>query len=103
MDAVEQPDPARSPEAVAEGERRRDERRPFRGPVRLVIEAQELDAQGTNLSENGTLVTAEGTLRVRVEFERDGKPVVAEGRLVRAQRLSAQQTGLAVEFDGPTG
>ncbi len=101
MESPEQPEPAAAGGAAAEDERRREQRLPFRQPVRLVIDAQSIESEGTNLSSNGLLVTARGELRVQVEFERNGRPCVARGRLVRAQRLKAGETGLAVEFDAP--
>ena len=78
---------------------RRDERRAVEAPVRMRIEAAELEGLSDNISAVGLMFFTEQPLRVVVEVEVDGQPRSFRGRLVRAQKMSAEATGYAIEFD----
>ena len=60
------------------------------------MQTSELTGMTENISGVGVLFFTQGSLRVQVELE-DG--MVRTGRLVRVQRLSLEDTGIAVEFD----
>ena len=82
-----------------EGNRRRAERRELHSSLRLSIDAQTLAGLTENVSEVGALFFSEESLRVTVEFEEDGQTRSFAGRLVRAQRMSEDRVGYAIEFD----
>ena len=85
--------------AVHIADQRRAARRPLEVPIRLRVLGEGLTGTTDNLSEVGVMFFAEEPLRVEVELEVDGKRVTYTGRLVRAQKMSATNTGFAVEFD----
>ena len=80
-------------------DRRTDKRRRSVGKVGLRIEASELEGEMDNTSPSGVLFFTAADLRVSVQFEEHGQPVVRSGRLVRAQRVRAGHVGWAIEFD----
>ena len=80
-------------------DRRTNKRRHSAGKVGLRIEAAELEGELDNISPNGVLFFTAADLRVRVQLEENGQPVVRSGRLVRAQRVRPGHVGWAIEFD----
>ena len=76
--------------------RRRAERYDHRAPLKLTMETSDLQGTTENVSGIGVLFFTEGSIRVSVEL--DGGEV-RQGRLVRVQRMSLENTGFAVEFD----
>jgi hypothetical protein len=84
-------------------ERRRDDRRPTRGAVRVSIETRELAGESENVSTSGVLFLSGDALRVVIEFADRGRTERRTGRLVRAQRMTDQTIGWAVEFDRDPG
>jgi|SoiMethySBSTD1v2_1073268.scaffolds.fasta_scaffold169129_2 hypothetical protein len=92
------PQDAPNPGATA-SDRRGDKRRRSSGKVELRIDATALEGELDNLSPSGVLFFTGADLRVSVTLEQDGKPVVRNGRLVRAQRVRAEHVGWAIEFD----
>lgn len=90
--------PENAPRAST-ADRRTDNRRSAQGSVRLWIDAAELGGEIDNVSKSGMLFFTSGELRVRVEYEEDGALRQRGARLVRVQRLRADHTGWAIEFD----
>jgi len=80
-------------------ERRAGKRRRSAGKVKLRIEASTLEGELDNISPNGVLFFTGADLRISVQFEENGQPVVRNGRLVRAQRVRPEHVGWAIEFD----
>jgi len=91
-------DPARDREAALD-DRRSRERKPSSAPLRVTLQEPAFEGVSDNLSEAGVFFTSEGRLRVRVELEVDGVRREYTGALVRVQRMSADSTGYAIEFD----
>jgi hypothetical protein len=84
---------------AAMGERRAEIREELSGKLELKIETSALAGVTENVSSIGVLFFTDGDLRVSVELEEDGVRKVKTGRLVRVQRMSLDNTGIAVEFD----
>lgn len=84
------------------GERRRGNRRESRGTVKVTVETRELGGELENASPSGVLFLSEDALRVVIEFTDGGTAEKRSGRLVRAQRMTGDTVGWAVEFDRPT-
>ncbi len=80
-------------------DRRVANRRSANGTVKLMLDATTLGGEIDNISKTGMLFFTEGELRLKVEFEENGKPTQRSGRLVRVQRMRADHTGWAIEFD----
>ena len=80
-------------------DRRRNRRQVTQGTVRLTVETPELVGRADNVSQTGVLFFSEGPMRVTVEIEEHGVKTRRAGRLVRAQRMSGENIGWAVEFD----
>jgi hypothetical protein len=95
-------DSARIPPAAL-GDRRAGERRPSSAPLRITLEHKSFEGVSDNLSEAGVFFTSPERLRVRVELEVDGVLREFRGALVRVQRMSAESTGYAIEFDREPG
>jgi len=87
------------PTSATAAERRGDKRRRTTGKIKLRIDAVTLEGELDNISPSGVLFFTGADLRVAVEIEENGQPVVRTGRLVRAQRVRAQHVGWAIEFD----
>lgn len=82
---------------VAEG--RRSPRRGLAGSVRMRFETAAIDGAGDNISQVGLLFFSDQAIRVVVEVEEDGEMNEYAGRLIRTERMSETNLGLAVEFD----
>ena len=91
-----QPSPA---ELLGNGDRRVVARREIHGAVTLEVLGAQLQTRAQNLSQSGLLVTLDAPLRVKLCWTEDGRVHERTGRLARLQRLSAEQSGLAIEFD----
>ena len=63
------------------------------------LETSSLIGQGDNISRAGLLFYSDEPLRVTVEVEQNGQARTFHGRLIRLQRISDANTGLAIEFD----
>jgi hypothetical protein len=91
--------PTPSDPSPSAGERRNQERRPSRAPLRVTLVQPIFEGLSDNLSDAGVFFTSPGRLAVRVEIEEDGVRRVRTGYLVRVQRMSADSTGYAIEFE----
>ena len=80
-------------------DRRNDKRQRSAGKVRLRVEASDLEGEMDNISPSGVLFFTAADLRVSVQLEENGQPIVRSGRLVRAQRVQPGHVGWAIEFD----
>jgi hypothetical protein len=85
--------------SVTAGDRRADKRRRSAGKIKLLIDAATLEGELDNISPSGVLFFTGAGLRVSVQIEEQGQPVVRTGRLVRAQRVRPDHVGWAIEFD----
>jgi len=93
MDRAEKP-------ATSLDERRAGERRPSSAPLRVRLETGAFVGVSDNLSEAGVFFTSGERLRVTVEIdEPGGGRRILSGHLVRVQRMSADSTGYAIEFE----
>ncbi|MBI1379895.1 MAG: hypothetical protein GC161_02260 [Planctomycetaceae bacterium] len=90
------PSPA---ELLGNGDRRVAPRREIPGPVTLEVLGALVETRAQNISPTGLLVTLGAPLRVKLSWTEDGRQHERTGRLARLQRLSADQSGLAIEFD----
>jgi hypothetical protein len=84
------------------GERRSSARTGPSLPLSITVENPTLSGRSDNLSAAGVFFFSSERLRVRVEYEEDGRRSARSGWLVRVQRMSAETTGFAIEFDRPT-
>lgn len=92
-------DPAEQP-ATSLDDRRLRERRPSSAPLRVRLETDAIEGVSDNLSEAGVFFTSGERLRVTVEIDDPGGGRrVLSGHLVRVQRMSADSTGYAIEFE----
>ena len=80
-------------------DRRKHERAPSQARVWVRLDTRELTGEAVNLSQGGALFFSHGDLCVTIEFEEQGRRERRSGRLVRAQRMSGDEIGWAVEFD----
>ncbi len=80
-------------------ERRSVARDSSSSPIRIHFEDTGFEGRSDNLSEAGVFFFSSARLRVSVTIERGGKSERRHGTLVRVQRMSADTTGYAVEFD----
>lgn len=81
------------------GERRASARAGPSLPLSITVENPSLLGRADNLSEAGVFFFSGERLRVRVEYEEDGRRLARPGWLVRVQRMSEETTGYAIEFD----
>ena len=81
------------------GERRASARASPSLPLSITVENPSLLGRADNLSEAGVFFFSGERLRVRVEYEEDGRRLARPGWLVRVQRMSEETTGYAIEFD----
>lgn len=89
-----------TPQAGA-AERRTAPRRAASAPAEVALEVTSLDGVVQSLSDSGLLLVSGASLRVRVRWSEQGVVHERTGRLARVQRLSAADTGFAIEFDEP--
>ncbi|NOT30755.1 MAG: hypothetical protein HOP15_09945 [Planctomycetes bacterium] len=86
-------------ENVGTADQRRTDRKALDAAVTMRIETNALVGQSDNLSRAGILLYAEQPIRVTVEVSEPSGVRTYHGRLIRLQRISDTNTGLAVEFD----
>lgn len=67
--------------------------------MRLTIDAAVLSGEVDNVSKSGMLLFTGNDLRVHVEYQEEGVTRQRSARLVRVQRMRADHTGWAIEFD----
>jgi len=78
---------------------RRADRRALEAPVRMRIDSDALEGMSDNVSSAGIMFFTEEPIRVTVEVCEPDGPRTYRGRIVRLQRMSESNTGLAIEFD----
>ncbi len=88
-----------STDDATHNENRSDPRQPHRAEVLLRPSDQTIAGHSENVSKEGIMFYSRGDLRVSVEFEGPGGPQKRTGRIVRVNRVSAEETGMAVELD----
>lgn len=80
-------------------DRRRSRRVESDVDVRMTVAAAELRGRAENVSASGVLFLTDASLRVTVEIGEGAARRVRTGKLVRAQRISGENVGWAIEFD----
>jgi hypothetical protein len=80
-------------------DRRAKERRASSAAVRLIVEGQEVPGRADDISHSGILFFTDHALRVTIEIESPSGVTRRTGRLVRAQVMSPERIGWAVEFE----
>ena len=90
---------AEEPPSTELDEHRGSPRSDLSAPVRVHIEATVLEGQSENVSSAGILVFTDQPLEVTIEIDADEGNETRRGRLVRVQRMTETNTGLAIEFD----
>jgi len=88
-----------SDKASQTADMRKHDRVPEVGSLSMFSEEQRLQGQISNVSEGGVMFLSGESLRITVEIEREGTRSIRSGRLVRVQRMNADDTAYAVEFD----
>jgi hypothetical protein len=81
------------------GNRRLGERMPSAAPLKITFVQPSFAGVCDNLSEGGVFFASADRLQVVVELEIDGVRREFRGALVRVQRMSAESTGYAIEFE----
>ena len=89
-------EPVRQP---AVSDRRGGERISVAAPLTITFVQPSFTGVSDNASEGGVFFTSSERLRVVVELEVDGVRCQFPGSLVRVQRMSAESTGYAIEFE----
>ena len=80
-------------------DQRRQTRDSVETQVTLRLETDAVEGVSDNLSEAGIMFFTDEPLRCTVEVKTEDGSRSFGGRIVRVQRMSEENTGLAVEFD----
>jgi len=80
-------------------EQRRTPRKAVETRVTLHLDADPIEGMSDNLSRAGIMLFTDEPIRCSVDVQEEGATRRFEGRIVRLQRMSESNTGLAVEFD----
>jgi hypothetical protein len=86
-------------DSTGTADQRRTHRKAIEAPVTLHLETETLVGQSDNISRAGLLLYSDQPIRVRVELADENGTRTYRGRLIRLQRISESNVGLAVEFD----
>jgi hypothetical protein len=86
-------------DSVGTTDQRRTDRRALEAGVTMRFETSQLVGQSDNISRAGILFYSDQPVRVTIELSDPSGPRTYHGRLIRLQRMSESNTGLAVEFD----
>lgn len=86
-------------DSVGTTDQRRTDRRALEAGVTMRLETSQLMGQSDNISRAGILFYSDQPVRVTIELSDPSGPRIYRGRLIRLQRMSESNTGLAVEFD----
>lgn len=84
-----------SKKETSTSDRRASERRPVAAPVGIMMAAGSLEGETINISQNGALVRATGSISILLTYE--GKEF--RGRLVRATPIDSDTTAYAIQLD----
>lgn len=87
-----------TPAPPPDGDRRRKPRRDSDLLLEVRLDPKALAGRAENVSSGGVFFFVHEPVQVTVTFLEDGQRKSHVGRLVRAERLSAETTGFAVEF-----
>ena len=79
--------------------RRRHSRRESEVGITVNIDTDQFAGLTQNVSQAGVFFFSNDSLRVTVELEQDGATIRRHGQLVRVERMNAETTGFAIEFD----
>ena len=97
---MNEPNPTSREAATTDTEDRRHTlREPSSARVRVTLAEQELEGIAENVSRAGVLFFSPEALAVSVEIEEDGVVRTLVGRVARVERMSAENSGYAIEFD----
>ena len=77
----------------------RADRHTLEAPVQMRVVTDSLEGISDNFSSVGIMFFTDEPLRVSVEVVGPDGPRTHQGRLVRVQRMSETNTGIAIEFD----
>ncbi len=80
-------------------DKRQNVRQALEAPVLMRIETENVEGVSDNASSAGIMFFTDDPLRVTVEVSEPDGLRTYRGRLVRVQRMSETNTGLAIEFD----
>jgi len=86
-------------ESTSTADQRRTDRRSIEAPIHMTLETSSLAGLSDNISRAGLLFFTDEPVRVTVEVQEGGARRTYRGRLIRLQRMSESNTGLAIEFD----
>lgn len=86
-------------ESTGTADQRRTNRRDIEAAVTMRLETTALEGQSDNISRAGLLFYSDQPVRVTVEVMEPSGLRTYRGKLIRLQRISESNTGLAVEFD----
>jgi hypothetical protein len=84
---------------TATADQRRSHRKSLDASVTLRIESASIEGQGENISLAGMHVFTDEPLRVTVDVHAAGGLQTYKGRLIRVDRMSESNLGLAILFD----
>jgi hypothetical protein len=80
-------------------DQRRTNRKALEAQVSMRLETDHVVGQSDNISRAGILFYSDQPIRVTIEVAEPSGLRTYHGRLIRLQRISDTNTGLAVEFD----
>lgn len=98
MQPMHQQDPRDQTETDT-ADRRSNERRPYEARVTVQVDTREFAGTSRNLSQAGIFFFSGDRLRVSVQIHDEQGLRTCQGNLVRVERMDAQTTGFAIEFD----
>ena len=80
-------------------ERRTESRQPAESRVSVQVDTRDFGGTSKNLSQAGVFFFSGDRLRVTVQVEDANGLRTCRGSLVRVERMDAETTGFAIEFD----
>lgn len=80
-------------------DQRRTDRKALDAEVTMRLDTTALTGQSDNISRAGILFYSDQPIRVTIEVNEPSGRRTCQGRLIRLQRISDTNNGLAVEFD----
>ena len=95
-----QPMPHQDPRDQTEiADRRSTDRKPYEARLTVQVDTREFGGTSKNISQAGIFFFSGDRLRVSVRIQDESGTRTCQGNLVRVERMDAQTTGFAIEFD----
>ena len=93
------PQQAASTDAAGTLDRRGEERQATESLITVQVDTTEFGGRTKNVSQAGVFFFGHDRLRVTIQIDDEQGQRTVQGHLVRVERVDAQTTGYAIEFD----